>query len=68
MMALSVETCSLFYPILNVACMTDFEKYIRKHNKHVSSKNVYFYLYEKLNNLEVFGIEEVEQQLVQNSA
>jgi hypothetical protein len=31
-------------------------------------KNVYFYLYEKLDNLEVFGIEQNEQQLVQNSA
>jgi len=35
--------------------MTDFEKYIRKHNEDVSSKNVYLYLCEKLDNLEVLA-------------
>jgi pyruvate kinase len=28
MVALSAETCCLSYPVLYVACMTDFEKYI----------------------------------------
>ena len=31
-------------------------------------KNVYIYLYEKLDYLEVFGIKQDEQQPVQNSA
>lgn len=68
MMALLAETCCPVYPIIYVACMTDFEKYTWKHNEHVSSKIVYFYLYEKQNNLEVSGIEQGEQQPVQNSA